>query len=493
MKKITFLSLLLAVSLGYSQSDVLENFDGTAPSVSFADDNNNASAAVSSTEAASGANSLELITTAAGAPWQGAKLLMQNNKIDMRDATTGVGTNKVVTFNLYSTTARRFLVKLSNGDADPAGTDPNLESKTSTVTHGGTGWEPMTADFTVPADVGQPGYNPPTDQFSAIVLFPLFDTAGGDGWDVCCDPNTALVTTTYIDDIVSFAGDAIVVDLCTNGVQDAGEGGIDCGGTCPDACPILPTSAAPTPPNRAAEDVISLFSNAYTDTTIETWNAAFDDSTSEDVVNFGDDIKKITFTNFIGVEFTNNRIDASTMTYFHMDFWTNNTDLVGKVFNSKFSQWGGGASEVSAMELNINDGTTPAVVTGAWVSIDVEIATNFSNNLTRDDLAQFLITSNLGVVYVDNIYFHKNTVLSTDEFSTANFKVYPNPTATNWTISGNSPITKVTVYDILGKKVSTLTSNQNEVEINTDTMSPGMYFAKIESDNGSKTVKLIKQ
>lgn len=254
-----------------------------------------------------------------------------------------------------------------------------------------------------------------------------------------------------------------------------------------------PTSAAPSPPNRPAADVISLFSNVYTNTTIETWNASFDDSTSEDVVAFGDDIKKITFTNFIGVEFINNRIDASGMTHFHMDFWIDNTDLVGKVFNSKFSQWGGTNAEVSAMELNINGGTNPALATGTWVSIDVEIAANFSNNLTRDDLAQFLITSNLGVVYVDNIYFHKNTILSTEEFTASTFKTYPNPTNGSWNVvADNVIIEAVQVYDISGRQVLTLAPNASDVTIDGSQLKNGIYFAKIQSDKGTSSIKLVK-
>jgi hypothetical protein len=256
---------------------------------------------------------------------------------------------------------------------------------------------------------------------------------------------------------------------------------------------VGPTSAAPTPPNRAAVDVISIYSNAYANNTIESWSAVWDDSSLEDIVAFGDDVKKITFGNFLGVEFVNNRIDASAMTHFHMDFWTDNTDLVGKVFNSKFSQWGGGASEVSAMELNINGGSTPPIVTGAWVSIDVPIATSFSNNLTRDDLAQFIITSNLGVVYVDNIYFHNNMVLSTEEFTASTFKTYPNPTNGSWNVvADNVLINTVQVYDIAGRQVMALSPNASQVTIDGSALKNGIYFAKIQSDKGSSSIKLVK-
>lgn len=169
----------------------------------------------------------------------------------------------------------------------------------------------------------------------------------------------------------------------------------------------VPTTAAPTPPARDAADVISIFSDAYTDITVDTFSADFDDSTVEDTTIAGNAAKKIDFTNFVGIDFQNDRQDASEMTHFHMDFWTYSTDLVGKVFNSKFSQWGGTAGEVSAFELPINTGTDPAIESGTWVSIDVPISDFTNAPQTRDDIAQFLISSNLDVVYVDNIYLYK--------------------------------------------------------------------------------------
>ncbi|QHI35317.1 hypothetical protein IMCC3317_06630 [Kordia antarctica] len=298
-------------------------------------------------------------------------------------------------------------------------------------------------------------------------------------------PTDPSVTSVTINQAPTIPGDATVVVVSQNGAVTE---------TYTVSFAVVgPTMAAPTPPNRPAADVISLYSNVYTNTTIETWNASFDDSTSEDVVAFGDDIKKITFTNFIGVEFINNRIDASGMTHFHMDFWTDNSDLTGKVFNSKFSQWGGTNGEVSAMELNINGGSTPPLATGTWVSIDVPIATSFSNNLTRDDLAQFLITSNLGVVYVDNIYFHKNTVLSTEEFTASTFKTYPNPTNDSWNVVADNVIIKaVQVYDIAGRQVLTLAPNASQVTIDGSSLKNGIYFAKIQSEKGLSSIKLVK-
>jgi len=169
-----------------------------------------------------------------------------------------------------------------------------------------------------------------------------------------------------------------------------------------------PDVAAPTPPSRNADDVISLFSDAYNDITIDAWSAVWDDSDIEDLQIEGNDTKKISFTNFIGVDFQSSRFDASAYTHFHMDIYTS-TDTQDKSFNLKFSNWNGGSAEANAIEYSVNNGnflTNPNP--GTWISLDIPLA-NFTaiGNADRSDLVQFVITSNLGVVYFDNLYLYK--------------------------------------------------------------------------------------
>ena len=197
MKKITLLLALLMVSVGFGQT-VLEDFEGTAPELS-SDGPIVTTIVVNPTVSAE--KSLELITKAAGSPWQGAQLIMQSNKIDMTTA------DKTMTIDIYSNVARRFLLKLSKPDL---GNVNSKESKTA-VSHGGTGWETVTADFNIAADTGQPGYNPPNDQFSSIIFYPLFNTNETvDGWCTGCGENVSLDTTTFIDNITAIAGDVII-------------------------------------------------------------------------------------------------------------------------------------------------------------------------------------------------------------------------------------------------------------------------------------------
>ena len=101
------------------------------------------------------------------------------------------------------------------------------------------------------------------------------------------------------------------------------------------------------------------------------------------------------------------------------------------------------------------------------------------------------------LVYFDNIYFSVNegTTLSTDEISlVTDFNVYPNPTQNVWNVKTNNiDITSIQVFDVLGKQVLNLNPNATEAAINATNLINGMYFAKINTTSGSKSIKLIKK
>jgi hypothetical protein len=170
-----------------------------------------------------------------------------------------------------------------------------------------------------------------------------------------------------------------------------------------------PTAAAPAPPAQEAEDVISLFSNAYTNTTIDTWSAEWDDSDVADLQIAGDDVKKYSFANFAGIDFSNNKFDASEMTHFHIDIWTPDA-VQDKSLTVKMVDFGGSNAEASSFILTVVHtavGDVPALATGSWVSIDVPLSA-FTGDKTRSDLAQMVLSCNIGTVYIDNVYFYKS-------------------------------------------------------------------------------------
>jgi hypothetical protein len=174
-----------------------------------------------------------------------------------------------------------------------------------------------------------------------------------------------------------------------------------------------PDVAAPAPPVRDAANVVSIYSDAYTDITIDNFDAGWcgGAAVTEVAVAGNNTLKKNAGIDCHGIDFATNRQDLSTFTHIHFDFYTDDTDLTGDVFNVKLVDFGGGAGEASALEVNINTGTTPGIVSGTWVSVDIDITALggvVGNNLTRSDIAQIgITTANLTNVWYDNIYLYK--------------------------------------------------------------------------------------
>lgn len=178
---------------------------------------------------------------------------------------------------------------------------------------------------------------------------------------------------------------------------------------------VYATSALPAPqtaapaPTHDQEDVISMFSNYYTDVPVDTWNTYWEFSTAllvEGIQVEGDDIKRYKTLNFVGIEFSSQTIDASEMTHFHMDIWTSDpTDLPAafKILLVDFGpdeNYGGG--DDASHEVSI---TSPVLQTEKWVSLDIPL-TDFAGLISRAHLAQMVLSGDLTNVYIDNVYFY---------------------------------------------------------------------------------------
>ena len=173
-----------------------------------------------------------------------------------------------------------------------------------------------------------------------------------------------------------------------------------------------PTVAAPTPTYLAA-DVISLFSNAYTNGGVNTWSADWDAADVTDRTIAGNAVKRYTNLTFAGIEFVGaNKVNASTMTHFRIDLWTPDAITGTAAVAIKLVDWGadgnyGGGDDVEH-ELTFNGTSTPALTSGTWVTIDVPL-TQFTNMTTKSNIAQMIISGidALNTLYVDNVLFHK--------------------------------------------------------------------------------------
>lgn len=174
---------------------------------------------------------------------------------------------------------------------------------------------------------------------------------------------------------------------------------------------LIPKPVTPAPvPNKPAADVISLYSNAYTNVPVDTWNTRWQFSTAEEtfIKIQNDDIIRYRNLNFVGIEFTTKPINATNMTHFHIDFWTPDPVTAAKTFKVLLVDFGAnnsfGGGDDSSHELSFQ---APLITSGNWVGIDVPL-TAFTGLTKRGNLAQLVLSGDFPNVYIDNVYFHKS-------------------------------------------------------------------------------------
>ncbi|MBA3681769.1 MAG: T9SS type A sorting domain-containing protein [Bacteroidetes bacterium] len=114
------------------------------------------------------------------------------------------------------------------------------------------------------------------------------------------------------------------------------------------------------------------------------------------------------------------------------------------------------------------------------VAFKIEFTPNGGNNVYVDDIN---VTGTVGL--------KENSSVLNEVF------VYPNPFSNKLSLKGNeiNKINSIQLFDILGKEIVTeLKANNEELKIiNVESVNAGIYFLKLNSAEGSKTVKIIKQ
>jgi hypothetical protein len=161
----------------------------------------------------------------------------------------------------------------------------------------------------------------------------------------------------------------------------------------------LPSIPAPDP-TVPAGDVISLFSNTYSDVPVDTWSATWDVADVSDTTIAGNDIKVYTNLVYAGIEFLTQHVDATDMEYIHLDVWL----PAGTVFKVKLVNFG--SDETTESEVTFNADSTPPLATNTWLGLDIPL-TAFTSLASRADLAQLLLSGNAKTAYVDNIFFYR--------------------------------------------------------------------------------------
>jgi len=151
-----------------------------------------------------------------------------------------------------------------------------------------------------------------------------------------------------------------------------------------------PTTPAPTP-TQAATDVISIYSDTYTDVVGSDLNPNWGQATVVTQIQIsGNNTLSYQGLNYQGLQIGSPQ-DVTTMEFLHIDYWTDNSTALNAFLIS------GNTTEVPK---------ALSVPTSGWTSIDIPLG-DFSP-VDLADVIQFKSDGN-GDIYLDNIFFYKNT------------------------------------------------------------------------------------
>jgi len=430
MKKITLLfMMMLASTLVFAQTLPL---DFEVPEDDAFEPFNGAAAAVV-VDPTDGSNMvLELIGN--GAPFDGATVTMATY-IDLSD-----DANNTITFEFWApdATTRTHLLKLEGATNGPGATELTFDSTMM-------GWQTISVDFTIPSLA---------DDYPLMSIFPDF--------------NNGEVGTYYIDDIDGPNGAIVPVDP-------------------------IPATAAPVP-TAPDDETYSIYNDTNGYTTIFPVAYSFGSLSGEPDLDPSAAENKALKFNF-GVagwgQGEGGPDDVSAYDFVSFDYWAG-AGVVG--FDFVMISNDGGVTE-HKYQISIQE----PVVNETWVK--VEIPMSYFTDLGFSDTALFQwkvsplndSVDNDGIVYLDNVLLTQNSTLSINQFSQADFTVYPNPTQDVWNIKTTVNISSVKVYNLLGNLVLNQKVDANEAIISSEGLATGVYFVKIENEaNYFKTVKVIK-
>ncbi|MFL2621433.1 MAG: carbohydrate binding domain-containing protein [Flavobacteriaceae bacterium] len=171
-----------------------------------------------------------------------------------------------------------------------------------------------------------------------------------------------------------------------------------------------PVVSAPTPPARQPDDVISIFSAAYDDVEgtdyFPDWGQGGQGSSWAMFDLAGDELLQYVNLSYQGIALAEGTtVDVSAMEYLHVDVWT--TDAVTDVETNLINNAGGTVTQTPISQ---------PLLAGEWTSLDIPISDYTDQGQVVSEIFQLMFVGEpwaAGTVFIDNIYFYKE---STDAF-----------------------------------------------------------------------------
>jgi hypothetical protein len=377
--------------------------------------------------------------TETGDPWQ-------NSQLNLTGGTYAVnlldGTAKRVIFEMWSETATCGLLKFEQGLN-------GADNKELGFNVSGNGWETIVVDFT---DGGHDG-SAVNGEYNKIVLFFNYCDAAG-------NPTGTAPDVRYIDNISYLQGTY-------------------------NEPPFNP-GPAPTP-TAAAEDVISIYSDTYTQGVTQfNINPGWGQATALNQVTVAEGDQVIFMENLNYQGHTFDAVDLSSMTHVHFDYYNNGVAFGSLPFSIINTSAPGGTVEQAV--------TTDASTVDTWVQVDIALSdyTNMADLLGAIDQLKWG-DANGGSIYIDNLYFYYDATAGIDDLGITEFTYFPNPVNDMLTINAQSNIKDITVYNMLGQIVVRQSPNASNCTVDMSTIQTGAYFVQVSIGNSIETVRVLKK
>ena len=165
---------------------------------------------------------------------------------------------------------------------------------------------------------------------------------------------------------------------------------------------LAPITRAPSPPGRSPEDVISMYSDQYQQTTVDSYTTSWSVvALQEEVAIEGNQTLVYRDLAYAGIITEAAPINAAAMEMVHFDVWSTNVNA----FKIKFvdfngTGYNGGTDNIEFEVSNTIDQE------GEWVSFDLPLS-DFTD-VPFSDINQTVISADpVGTVFIDNLYFYK--------------------------------------------------------------------------------------